>query len=229
MLPQRVPDGDPLPAIIYRPEDGASQGAILIRDRSRASSQRGAMSDSSADAECWGGLPEELCRGGWQIIVPDRVEWDPASGAVIGPELSPAMRAALSDAPTANEAVTAAFDEATETLALICLGAAGRWAPRMAASDPRVTAMVWILPEGEESWMARWELPADRPMRLLLVASEMRQESLALASDLFSRFNRVCELWLLDWGESGCAVLAAARERRALAAWLAAAGKEPGT
>ncbi len=216
-LALRAPDGDVIHAITYRPAGAPSQGAVLA-----LSGPRGAPSDSLADAACWGALAAELCQNGWQVVRPDVGERHLPGGAAIGPELSPAMRAALMAAPEAAAAVAGAFSDSVAMLAVICAGPAGRWAPRLAQSDPRVTTIVWILPEGDEGLVDRWELPADRPMRLLLIASEARAQSLALASDLFSRFNRCSELWLLDWGPSGCALLTSARQRRALCDWLAA-------
>jgi hypothetical protein len=219
VLSLTTPDGDLIHAITYRPAGAPSQGVVLTWDGPRAQSP----SDSQTGTECWHGFPEELCLDGSQVLVPDLVGQDLAGGVPYGPEPEPTQLAPVPGASLAvAEALTGALGDSIGTLGLVCMGSSGRMAPLLAQSDPRITAIVWILPAGDAGVATAWDLPSDRPVRLLLIASEKRAESLALAGDLYTRFNRMCELWLLDWGESGCALLASAHERGVLRAWLAA-------
>jgi hypothetical protein len=213
-LPLETPAGDLIHVLTYRPGPAPSKGAVL------------ALDGPLGNGECWGRLPEDLCRAGWQVVVPDLAEKDLVPANVMGPEPPPEWRgSAPSSADPVAEALAGAFGDSIEALAVVCVGGRGRVAPLLAHLDRRVTAIVWILPEGPVASAADWELPAGGRLRVLLVASEKRPESLALASDLFSRFNRISELWLLDWGASGCELLASTREQQALQAWLEAAGR----
>jgi len=186
-------------ALTYRPERPASRAIVLARGETRA-----------GEETCWGPLAEELRRAGWWVIVPD-----PGLGpAVYGPSQGEAT------APLAPPIVLG--DSTGLFVAVICAGSAGNLGTFLTDSGVRVGAVAWILPEAGPLPWGEGSSPADPP-RLLLVAAQKRPASLALASDLFTRFNRVAELWLLSWGETDCELLAAQRHRRSLRGWLEAA------
>ncbi len=190
-------------AFTYRPAQATSQAVVLAR-----------AGIASPDEACWSLLAAELCRAGWWVIVPGS-----------RPGLRPAGAGQQEDPAIAPQGPPIALSDSTELF--VALVGAGSWAEAGAFAGNlgvAIGAIAWILPEAE-SLPGADALPVTGGPSLLLVASQKRQASLALASDLFSRFNTVAELWLLSWGETECEVLAAERQRRSLLDWLEAAAR----
>lgn len=208
--------GDLVHAVTYRPERTPSQVVVLARGATQG-----------PEEACWSLLAEELRYAGWSVIIP-------------APGVNPSADI-LDQGDRAAAAPIALGDSTGLFVAVVCAGPAVGLGPLLAGLGVQVGAVAWILPE-------RGPVPAlEEPSiagapRLLLVASQKLPVSLALASDLFSRFNTVAEMWLLNWGESECEVLANQRQRSGLRNWLEtvaarqtgeagampASGKEPG-
>ncbi len=204
-------DGSFLHVTIHRPPGDASAAVVLLSQ------------ESAIGGECWGVFPEELCAGGFLVLLPD----PRGTGLSRSPELLPEewSQPAIPLRRRFEEDVMACLDLVGTTSRRIGVVATG-WtvwiANAISQADPRITHQIWITPDAWPDGEDPDDL-SDPGSRLLLVAAQREEESSALAGDLYSQFNDRAELRLLTGVEGGCQLAQHPGLRRGLLDWLAAA------
>lgn len=169
---------------------------------------------TKADTLRWEVIARELCVGGFDVIIPQappRGQTEPS-----GPEaLVDFAISAWADSLT----LSLALQRPIHSAHLICIGEAGWEIPRLLGRELEIASIAWIAPQGDYRRLAAGDYPLQDAPRLLLISARDDRASSALAGDLFSRFNRNAEFWLLSVTRDE--LMASVRLQEQLRAWFA--------
>ena len=199
-----APGGHLLHALTYRSAMNTAVPVILHTKWTKADTLR------------WTVAARELCAGGFDVLIPivppdGQAEPGDFNGARALADF--AISAWIDSLP-----LSIALERPVSSVHLICFGEAGWEIPPLARRELPLRSVAWIAPQGDFARLATWDYPSEDPPRLLLVATPGDRTSSALAGDLFSRFNRIAQFWLMSAGED--AYLAASRLHEYLRNWL---------
>lgn len=197
-------EGERLAIQIYRPAGSPSAAVILIPDW------------GWSRVACWGVLIAELRDLGCEVLLP---QWAP--GVPIS-KPAPASRPAGDDLALLLRHgplwLHSLRGQGELPVVAVAVGWSGAALARIAAADARVRGVAWIAPRRVPEAFA--EIPAERPLELLLIAAEADLESSAVAMNLFARFNHLAELRLFGSDARSCALVQRPWVRDALREWI---------